>query len=240
MQTLSYHPLEKLSVRKPVERLAHVAKRCAGLRVLDLGALDETLVGKTQHESWKWLHGEVAATAKEVLGVDASEELRVSGEMRTAFGTRIVHGTVENLNDLVREFQPDLVLAGELIEHTPDTLGWLTRLGQIAPGTQLVLTTPNATSILNLLLALVKRENQHEDHLHTYSFKTLSTLAGRLNLQDATLTPYYYHSEQFRGRVPKGVVPAVYAVDYLFLMPLQYLFPLTAFGFVLEGRFPER
>lgn len=240
MRELSYHPLEKLRVPRPVERLPHVAARCAGLRVLDLGALDETLVGKPQHSSWKWLHGEVARSASEVLGVDASDEVRAKGEIRTDFGTRILYGRVEQLDAIVRDFRPDLVLAGELIEHTPDTLGWLSRLGEIAPGARLLVTTPNATSILNILLSFVGRENQHEDHLQVYSYKTLSTLARRLNLADATLTPYYYHSEQFRGRVPPPVVPFIVAADYLLLMPIQYLFPLTAFGFILEGKLGER
>lgn len=240
MHDLRYHPLEKLPVARPVERLDYVAARCAGLRVLDLGALDETVVGRPQHSSWKWLHGEVAKSASEVLGVDASDELRDKGEIRTGHGTRIVYGRVEALDDVVRDFRPDLVLAGELIEHTPDTLGWLARLGELAPGVRLVATTPNATSILNILLAFARRENQHEDHLHTYSYKTLATMARRLGLEDAKLTPYYYHSEQFRGRVPSLVVPAIVAVDYLVLMPLQWLFPLTAFGFILEGRLGRR
>ena len=239
MLAFAYHPLERIPVSRPVERIDHVARRCAGLRVLDLGALDETVMGRAQHSSWKWLHGEVARSAQEVLGVDASEELRVKGEIRTNVGTRIVHGNVEDLDDIVREFRPDLVLAGELIEHTADTLGWLTRLARVAPGTRVILTTPNATSIVNILLAFARRENQHEDHLHTYSYKTLATLTRRLGLEEATLTPYYYHSEQFRGRVPSAAVPLVVAVDYLLLMPLQYLFPLTAFGFILEGRLPS-
>jgi len=237
MLTLTYHPLERLPVTRPVERLAYVAARCTGLRVLDLGAYDETLRGKPQHASWRWLHGEIAKTAGEVLGVDSCEEVRAKGELRTEFGTRIVHSDVADLSHIVREFRPDLIVGGELIEHTPDTLGWLARLADDAPGTRLLLTTPNATSILNILLALVNRENQHEDHLHTYSYKTLSTLARRLELQEPVLTPYYYHSEQFRGRVPAPVVPLIVAIDYLFLMPIQYLFPLTAFGFILEARF---
>jgi hypothetical protein len=235
MKDLTYHPLERLPVSRPVERIDYVVRRCAGLRVLDLGAYDETLMGKTQHSSWRWLHGEVSKSASAILGVDCCEELRIQREHRTDFGTRIVYGDVHDLSDLIRDFRPDLVLAGELIEHTSDTLGWLARIGEEAPGTRILLTTPNATSILNILLAFVRRENQHEDHLHTYSYKTLSTLARRLGLRDALLTPYYYHSEQFRARVPAAVVPLLYAIDYLALMPVQYLFPLTAFGFILEG-----
>ena len=59
--SLTYHPLEKLPVPRPVDRIAYVKQRCRDLRVLDLGAYDETEVGKPQHGSWTWLHAEIAA-----------------------------------------------------------------------------------------------------------------------------------------------------------------------------------
>lgn len=235
MRELTYHPLERLRVLRPVDRVPYVARLCTGLRVLDLGALDETVIGTSQHRSWQWLHAEIAGTAREVLGVDSSENVRSRGRIETPFGTVIVHGRVEDLDEIVDRFRPDLVVAGELIEHTPDTAGWLARLGAASPGIRLVATTPNATSILNLLLAFAGRENQHEDHLHTYSYKTLATLAKRVGLRDASLTPYYYHSAQFRSRVPAAAVPLVAAIDRLLLRPVQWMFPLTAFGFILEG-----
>ena len=40
MQALTYHPLERLRVARPVERIDYIVAKCAGLRVLDLGALD--------------------------------------------------------------------------------------------------------------------------------------------------------------------------------------------------------
>ena len=240
MQALEYHPLERIRVPRPVERIDYIVAGCAGRRVLDLGALDETLIGKPQHASWKWLHAEVARSAAAILGIDASEDVRAKGEIRTEAGTSILYGRVEDIDAIIRDFRPDVILAGELIEHTPDTLGWLTKAGRAAPGAKLLATTPNATSILNILLSFLSRESQHEDHLHVYSYKTLATLAQRLALTEPKLTPYYYHSEQFRGRVPRSVAPIISAIDYMVLMPIQYLFPLTAFGLILEGRFPER
>jgi hypothetical protein len=139
------------------------------------------------------------------------------------------------MGDLVRSFKPDLIVAGELIEHTQDTLGWLQRLAKDAPGAQLLATTPNTTSAVNLVLALLGRENNHQDHLHVYSYKTLATLASRVPLRDVTLTPYYYDPHLFRGRLPAWAAPTVGVVDALVLKPVQYLFPLTAFGWVMEG-----
>ena len=231
---LSYHPLEKLRVGRPVDRYRYVREACRDKRVLDLGAYDETEVTKAQHTSWKWLHAVIAESAKEVLGVDSSPKLPAEG-LATPVGTRIVRGRVEDLGGLVADFRPDLIVAGELIEHTPDTLGWLTRLAADAPGTGFLATTPNTTSVLNLLLALLRRENNHPDHLQVYSYKTLATLASRIPLRGATLTPYYYDPHIFRGRLPKLISPAVSLTDMFVLKPVQYVFPLTAFGWILEG-----
>jgi hypothetical protein len=166
--------------------------------------------------------------------VDASPQLPVGG-LTTPVGTPIVRGRVEDLGGLVADFRPDLIVAGELIEHTPDTLGWLSRLAAAAPGTKFLATTPNTTSIINLLLALLRRENNHPDHLQVYSYKTLATLASRVPLQGAALTPYYYDPHIFRGRLPAFAAPVVSLTDRLVLKPFQFLFPLTAFGWILEG-----
>ncbi len=235
---LQYHPLERLPVQRPVDRYTIVKDRCRGLRVLDLGAYDETEIAKPQHTSWKWLHAEIASVAREVLGVDASPALPPEG-VATPVGTRIVRGGVEDLSAIVARYKPDIIVAGEIIEHTPDTLGWLQKLAKDAPGVKFLATTPNTTSILNLLLALTGRENNHQDHLQVYSYKTLATLASRVPLQGARLTPYYYDPHIFRGRMPAFAAPVVTGIDVALLKPLQWLFPLTAFGWVLEGTFPE-
>jgi hypothetical protein len=192
-------PLQALQVPRPVDRYEYVRERCRGLRVLDLGAYDETEVDKRQDASWRWLHADIASVASETLGVDASEKIRESGGVDTEVGTRIVHGRVEDLDGIVREFKPDLVVAGELIEHTHDTIGWLSGLAEAAPGTRLLATTPNTTSIINLVLAFLRRENAHPDHIQVYSFRTLATLAGRVPLHDVTITPYYYDPHLFVG-----------------------------------------
>jgi hypothetical protein len=231
---LAYHPLEKLPVGRPVDRYRYVRERVRGRRVLDLGAYDETEVDKAQHNSWQWLHAEIASTASAVLGVDSSPKLPPAG-VTTRVGTRIVRGTVEELSGLVAEFRPDMVVAGELIEHTSDTLGWLAQLAADAPGVGFLATTPNATSAVNLILSVLGRENNHQDHLQIYSYKTLATLAGRIPLGGTTLTPYYYDPHLFRGRLPAFAAPVVSLTDLIVLKPIQFLFPLTAFGWILEG-----
>jgi hypothetical protein len=203
--------------------------------VLDLGAYDETEVNRRQDGSWRWLHAEIAAVASDVLGVDSSEQLRAGGGIETHLGTRIVHGSVDDLDAVVREFRPDLVVAGELIEHTPHTIGWLNRLGRTSPGLPVLATTPNTTSVINMALSLLHRENAHPDHIQVYSFRTLATLAGRIPMTDVTITPYYYDPHLFLGKVGGPARPVVGGVNAV-LRAIQWLFPLTAFGLILEGR----
>lgn len=235
LQQFKYVPLESVPVLRPVDRIEYIKQRCRGRRVLDVGAYDETEVDKPQHKSWRWLHAEIASVAQEVLGVDGSPKLKETRGIETRCGTRIVYGTVEELDNVLLSFRPDLVVAGELIEHTANTLAWLTRLGEVAPGTRVLLTTPNATSILNIGLAFLKRENTPRDHLQIYSFKSLTTLARKLEMTEVEIHPYYYDPHMFRGKVSKALVPLIYAIDYLILIPVQFLFPLTAGGMIIEG-----
>jgi hypothetical protein len=228
-------PLARLSVPRPVNRYTYVPRLCRGLRVLDLGAYDETEVESRQHRTWRWLHAEIAKNATEVLGVDASEAVRVAGIVQTPVGTKIVFGVVEELEEIATAFKPDIVVAGELIEHTADTLGWLRRLSEVLPGTRFVATTPNSTSILNLGLGLVGRESTHPDHLQIYSYRTLRTLFGRVPLVDAKITPYYYNRHLFYPRVPRVMYPAVTLTDLLFMRPVQWMFPLLSIGMIIEG-----
>lgn len=228
-------PFERLVVGPPVHRIAFIKERCAGRRVLDVGALDETEFDRPQHSSWRWLHREIAEVAKEVLGVDASPKLRGGAGLVTSFGTRIVHGTVDDMDETLRTFRPELIVAGEVIEHTPNTLAWLSRIGEVIPGTRVLLTTPNATSFINLALALVRRENAHEDHLHIYSYKTLAALSRRLHMTDAQIHPYFYDPQLFLPKIAPALHPLVRALDVLVLRPVQVAAPLTAFGLILEG-----
>ncbi|SDJ20473.1 Methyltransferase domain-containing protein [Actinokineospora alba] len=234
-EPLKESPLSRLPVRRPVDRYTYVVEQCRGQRVLDLGAYDETEVDREQHASWRWLHAEIAGVAKEVLGVDASPKLKDTGGVETSCGTTIRYGTVENLDAILEEFRPDIIVAGELIEHTQDTLGWLSRIAALHPGIRLVATTPNTTSLINMLMTLFSRENAHPDHIQVYSFRTLATLASRVPVNDMKIVPYYYDPHLFYSRLPRFMAPLVTAIHVLFLKPMQFLFPLSAFGLILDG-----
>lgn len=233
--SLDHSPFAKLVVTQPVDRYDYVVEACRGERVLDLGAYDETEVYRHGTSLYRWLHADIAAVADEVLGVDAAEALRSVGSIETTIGTKIVYGEVENLEDLIATFRPTVIVAGELIEHTQDTLGWLSRVADLCPGVRFLATTPNTTNIINVFLALFRRELAHPDHTQVYSYRTLWTLAGRVPMTRYRIVPYFYNRHLFYERVPRWCGPVVTLLDKAVLQPLQRLFPLISSGLILDG-----
>src|SRR5271157_4133845 len=116
-QALQYTPLEKIVVAKPVDRIGYITQRCAGKRVLDLGAMDETAFAQKQGGGY-WLHEEIAKRAKLVVGLDSSPALPEDG-LKTGANATIRRGNIFDLSAFLAHeaFTPDVVVAGELIEH---------------------------------------------------------------------------------------------------------------------------
>ena len=71
-------------------------------------------------------------------------------------------------------------MAGEVIEHLDDPGSFLDGLHRLlAPGGTLILTTPNASGLLNGFAAMAGAEINHPDHVVLFSWRTLSNLMGR-------------------------------------------------------------
>jgi len=228
---LAFTPLERLRVGRPVDRVSWIAERCRGRRVLDLGAYDETALVKrgTRH----WLHGRIAEVAAEVLGVDAAPELAAEG-VATGARSRIVRGDAAALDpSLVRSLAPEVVVASELLEHLPDARGFLRRLRELAPGCELLASTPNATSLTNVLLALARRESSHRDHLQVYSFKTLHALAREAGLGECEVVPYAVRYTEMRLAAGGARSAAIGAVERA-VNAVEWLFPLLSGGLILR------
>ncbi|HEX4885976.1 MAG TPA: methyltransferase domain-containing protein [Casimicrobiaceae bacterium] len=233
---LRYEPLERLHVPRPVDRLSYVADACRGRAVLDLGALDETAwTSKRGHGTW--LHERIAAVAGRVLGVDSSTAVPDAG-LATGPRATIVRGDIADLDALlgVHDFRPDVVVAGELIEHVPSPLAFLQALvaSPRLAGCELVLTTPNATAVHNVIVGLASRESTHRDHLCILSYKTLSTLCARAGLQRWTLVPYRSAFVEMRARNP-GLRGALVGAAERAVNAVEWLFPLLAFGWIVRA-----
>jgi len=233
---LRYEPFERLHVARPVDRLVYVAKACEGRKVLDLGAMDETAHAAKSGRG-TWLHERIAAVATCVVGVDSSSLMPPEG-IETGPNARIVRGDVMRLDEwfVVNDFQPDIVVAGEVIEHVDNPLAFLRGLASIErlKGRVLLLTTPNATACHNVAVGMLSRESTHHDHLCILSYKTLNTLCSRAGLASWEILPYRAAFTEMRAR-NRGLRGAVVAAGEQVVNGIEWLFPLLSFGFVVRA-----
>jgi hypothetical protein len=232
MKALAYSPLEPVPVGKPVARGRFITERCRGRVVLDLGCRDETALAKV--DTSHWLHGEIIKVAKRVIGVDNSKDLPPEGVV-TGPSSRIVRGDVTRLAEIVRDEDIEVVVAGELLEHLEDPLSFLRQLRSLFRGRELVLTTPNATSLANVLLGVASRESNHPDHLQVFSFKTLNTLCLRAGFEDWEIAPYHVYFTEMALRATGLRRASVLAAERLVNLG-ERAFPLLAGGLVLHVR----
>jgi hypothetical protein len=234
---LNYTPLERLRVARPVDRIGFIARVCTQCRVLDLGAIDETAwAAKRGHGTW--LHEEIAGSALGVDGIDNSDQVPAEG-LRSGPNAIIRRGDITDLESLVAALErtPDVVVIGELLEHLENPLQFLRRLAGIERlfGKTLILSTPNATALHNVLIGLAQRESTHSDHLCIFSYKTLATLCTRAGFFEWEIIPYYSRFTEMQQRhsgLMRLVVRATQGVVNLF----EWLFPLLSFGYIVRVR----
>lgn len=228
---LKYTPLERVPINKPVNRIQYVSNLCKGKRVLDIGCYDETAVD-TKKETNYWLHGSISKKAKSAIGIDSSDLIK--GEIKTGKNSKIVKLDLKDIDDnFVRKYPVDIIVAGELIEHIEDVQSFIKRLTHLYPNCKLVLTTPNATSITNTLLALINRESNHKDHLHIFSYKTLNTICLKAGVQEFTIRPYNVSYGEMFLRSNKFMKIIVKLVEKLINVN-EFLFPMVSGGYIVE------
>jgi Methyltransferase domain len=234
---LRYTPLEAIALARPVDRIRHIAAACAGRCVLDLGALDET-AWKCKRGRGVWLHEEIANVARRVNGIDNSEMIPPAG-LTTAANARITRGEIMELEPLLAglDERPEVVVAGELIEHLENPLQFLRQFhgARGLAGSLLIFSTPNATALHNVLVGAIGRESTHHDHLCILSYKTLATLCRRAGFSDWTIVPYYARFTEMRERHRGPARLAIQMVERA-VNCLEWLFPLLSFGYVVEVR----
>lgn len=228
MHNLDYQTLERLTPPRPVDRVPYIANLCRGLRVLDIGCLDETALEK--RNTTEWLHARIGAVACSVIGIDMSDSLPAEG-LTTGENASIVKGD-GTCPDIPSE-DVDIIVAGEFIEHLENPLQFLRNMQAAYPGRTLVLSTPNGTSFANALLGLIGREAQHQDHLLTSTYKTLNTLCRRSGSSDWQILPYRFYATEMLLE-STGTKRALVKVTEKLIRLVETMFPLRSFGYIVR------
>lgn len=227
---LTYDNLESITIRKPVARVRYISSLTEGRVVLDIGCYDETALSKknTQH----YLHQEIVFNAKEVVGIDSSSLLPADG-FRDADNSYIYKTDVFNIPDFLISNTPfDTIVAGEFIEHIENHVYFLKYIRENFKSATLVISTPNGMAISNFLMGLIRKEVQHPDHIHIFSYKTLYTIFLRAGYSDFEIIPYHFYATEMiinsKGLKRFLVIGIEKAIKFL-----EWFFPLNCMGYIV-------
>tara|TARA_R100001369_G_scaffold92321_1_gene136758 strand:- start:8940 stop:9761 length:822 start_codon:yes stop_codon:yes gene_type:complete len=230
---INYETLEKLSVLRPENRLQYISEACRDKVVLDIGCLDETALEKRNTKYW--LHKRIAQTSRKVVGIDNSEKIPTEG-IRTSDKSIIYRGDgVSPAASYFDQYNFDIVIAGEFIEHIESPLLFFKNIKEALPGKELIISTPNGVSFANTLLGTMGREVQHQDHIHTFTFKILNTLCQRAKFKKWSIIPYHFYATEMILS-STGIKRTAAKTAEVTIKCVERFFPLLSFGYIARIR----
>lgn len=231
MPELKYTPTEKLTVTRPVNRIGYLKNACINKKVLDLGCYDETALVKENSENY--LFNEISKVSALHIGVDNSKLLPAEGIIINDF-VKILFGDIYKLDELgLNNADIDIIIAGELIEHLPNTVEFFLSIKKNFNGKRLIFSTPNATSFSNMVLSLFKRESAHEDHLQVYSYKTLNTLCKWAKFDSWEIIPYHVKYTEMILRQTGAKKQLIKSFEGI-VNSFETIFPMSAGGYIVD------
>jgi SAM-dependent methyltransferase len=187
-----------------VDRVDYLERAVQGRRAVHVGFVDSGCWA--YHDRFgAWLHAHLDASAAELVGLDL-DPLGVQEATRRGYEAYEVDCSDRDAVAALGLEPADVVVAGEIIEHLDDSGSFLDGLHSLTrPGGTLVVTTPNASGLMNALSAAVAGyEVNHPDHVTLYSCFTLSNLLERHGWQVQevrTYVPTVKEGEDLTGKM---------------------------------------
>jgi SAM-dependent methyltransferase len=168
-RTVLDHPATSI-----VDAHAMIIDMAQGRCVLNVGAAGNASSYR-DHSMDGWLHARLAKSSKTLVGLDLDGD-EVQAAVGLGFNIRI--GNCENV-DLNEMF--DLIVLADVLEHVDNpAMAMANMVRHLSPGGKIVLTTPNATFLGNVVNALLCRgPNVYWDHVNLYTPENIQALCDR-------------------------------------------------------------
>lgn len=221
-----------------VDRTEHLVRAVRGRRAVHVGFVDSGCW--EYHDRFdSWLHAHLDRSATGLVGLDL-DEAGVDRARELGFEAHAVDCSDAAAVAALGLEPAEVVVAGEIIEHLDDSGSFLEGLHSLVePGGQLVVTTPNASGLLNAgAAALAGYEVNHPDHVTLYSCFTLTNLLERHGWQLDEVAVYVPVLKEFsalkgRMRVLGAGASTVLALERLLARLGR---PYAADGLVVSAR----
>ncbi|KVN08197.1 hypothetical protein WT09_30705 [Burkholderia stagnalis] len=227
---ISYRNFEHIPVRTPVDRIQFISDLAKNSTVLDIGCYDETALSKvgTKH----YLHHQITEKAKRVVGVDNSSLIPDEGIADTE-NSRIYRSDACDLPAALTDgVSYDVIVAGEFIEHIENHVAFLKAVRERFPGSKLVISTPNGAAMSNFIMSLLRKEAQHPDHLHVFSYKTLNTVFTRSGYKNFEIIPYHFYATELILN-SRGIMKYLVSGAEKIIKIAERFFPMSCMGYIV-------
>lgn len=191
--------LEKKSLNSfIVDREKKILKLCKSKSVLHLGCADYPF-SVEQHREGNLLHEKLFKIAKNVFGIDFSQE---GIDFLKSLGyENLLVGNVEELDKLNLIEKYDVIVAGELLEHLSNVGKFYENISCVMDNDSiLIVTVPNAHSIKSFIRVLFGNELIHSDHVYYFSPATIEHICKRY---DYELLAYFYYLSEPNGFIKR-------------------------------------
>ena len=151
-----------------------ILEMAKGRRVLNVGAAGNATYYR-DHGTNGWLQASLCNVAGTLVGLDLDAE---EAQVATELGFVLHVGNCETV-DLSETF--DLIILADVLEHVDGPAQAMSNMiRHLSPGGKIVLTTPNATFVGNVINALLRRgPNVYWDHVNLYVPENIHALCDR-------------------------------------------------------------
>jgi 2-polyprenyl-3-methyl-5-hydroxy-6-metoxy-1,4-benzoquinol methylase len=194
---LMVHTIPDVPVISDRERF--IAKACENRSILHLGCAGWPLTEESLRDG-TLLHLALSKVSARAFGIDLCEQgLSV---LRNHGFTDLIRWDVEEIGQLSLETPPDVIVAGEILEHLSNPGLFFQGVSKLMKhsGCILIVTVPNAFSFRHFASLMFRKiELVMPDHTAYYSFKTLSELINRQGLR---VREFYNYTEVSKKSSP--------------------------------------
>jgi 2-polyprenyl-3-methyl-5-hydroxy-6-metoxy-1,4-benzoquinol methylase len=224
-----YDNFEVLHLRRPVNRIKYFIKEATNKNVLDLGSYDETAYS-LKSETDYWLFSRLEKVSKSLTGIDIAIPADEVHYKSALIRKMDIYEIKQKINC---EFI-DLITAGEIIEHIHNPSLFLSYFKKEFQSGELLLSTPNGLSFGNTLMAMIKREVQHPDHLHVFTYKILNTLCKNAGFAEWEIIPYHFFATELKLKTSNRIKRVFISFIEKFIRGVEWIFPLLSMGYLVR------
>lgn len=175
---------EKLAGTSRIEMLLDLSKN---KNIIHMGCADhlELIDQKIKHGNW--LHSLLTKHSKGCIGIDINQEAIKHISETLKINNVYVAGPEADRIITDSSEQWDYMILGEIIEHVDNPVQFLTQIRENygAKVKQIIITAPNAFSLLTVKDILNNNENINSDHNYWFSPYTLSRVATKAGFHDS-------------------------------------------------------